>query len=328
MKLHLLIKRLVPTLAACTLAVAAHADTAYPDRTIRLVVNYPAGGALDLAARSISERMSEQLGQTIVVENRAGASGIIGARAVAREKPDGYTLLATIDSLITVNPLIYRNTDFDPREHLETLGLLGTFNQILMVNKSLGVSTLSELMKVAEGKDLNYVSAGAGTPGHIAMESFKQASGIKLLHIPFKGNGPALNALVGSQVDTGFLAASGSTLQHIDTGTLVPLAVSGKTRNPQLPDVPTIAESAINGLNNYDMQFAFLLMAPKGLPANVSEKIDQALSAAMQSDQVKQRLLQLNVDAGAGTLEEGRQWLQTYGKAMQQVVQKADIKVE
>jgi tripartite-type tricarboxylate transporter receptor subunit TctC len=293
-----------------------------------MVVNYPAGGALDLAVRSISEQMSKNLGQVIVVENKGGASGIIGARDVARQKPDGYTLLATIDSLVTVNPYIYTNTDFNPQDHLEPLGILGTFNQILMVNKATGISSLGAFIKKASQKEPNYASAGAGTPGHIAMESLKLASGMHALHIPFKGNGPALNALVADQVDAGFLAASGSTLQHIQAGTLVPLAVSSKERNPLLPNVPTIAESGIKGLENFDLQFAFLLMTPKGMDPSIAARISEALQTSMKTPEVKERLEQLNVQPSEGTAAQAQQWLKNYGGTMLRVIKSANIKVQ
>jgi len=315
------------TVAICV-AASTPARAAYPEQPITLVVNYPAGGALDLATRAIASNLSGQFGKPVVVENKSGASGLIGAENVSRQKPDGYTMLATIDSLVTVNPYIFGQKRFDPAKTLDLIGLLGTFDQVLLVPKNSPIKDISTLIALSKQKELNYSSAGAGTPGHLAMESLRLAAGINILNIPFNGNAPALNALLGKQVDAGFLALGGSTLQHIKAGTLVPLALSGKTREPKLPDTPTVAESGIDSLKDFDMQFAFFLMAPKGIDSKITEKWNTAITKAMQSDQVKTQLDNLNIHRVKGSQEEAKQWVAKYSSRIHDTITKADIKVE
>lgn len=322
-----LIFKTAVTVGICVAASTA-ARAAYPEQPITLVVNYPAGGALDLATRAIASNLSGQFGKPVVVENKSGASGLIGAENVSRQKPDGYTMLATIDSLVTVNPYIFGQKRFDPAKTLDLIGLLGTFDQVLLVPKNSPIRDISTLIALSKQKELNYSSAGAGTPGHLAMESLRLAAGINILNIPFNGNAPALNALLGKQVDAGFLALGGSTLQHIKAGTLVPLALSGKTRDPKLPDTPTVAESGIDSLKNFDMQFAFFLMAPKDIDSKITEKWNAAITKAMQSDQVKTQLDNLNIHRVKGSQEEAQQWVAKYGRRIHDTITKADIKVE
>ena len=310
-----------------TLLGTATAAAAYPDKPLTIVVNYPAGGALDLIVRVIAGDVSKQLGETIVVENKAGASGLIGADYVARQKPDGYTLLATIDSLVSVNPYIYKNNKFDPGS-LEPLSMLSTFNQVLLVNPASNIKHTDQLMALSKERELNYSSAGPGTPGHLTMESFRLGSGLKAQNIPFNGNAPALNAVLGNQVDAGFLALGGSTFQNIQAGKLTPLAISGKQRDKKLPDVPTVAETGIKGLEGFDMEFSHLLMAPKGVDAGIVQIWNQAMQKAMQSPDVLQKFDNLNLNPVKGGQEEARQWLSTYGAEMKAIIQKADIKVD
>lgn len=310
------------------MACAGVALAAYPEKPVTLVVNYPAGGALDLAARALATQLGKQWGKPVVVENKPGASGIIGAENVSRQKPDGYTLLATIDSLVTVNPYIYPGKRFDPDKSLALIGLLGTFDQILLVNPSAGIHDVAGLVKQARRRELNYSSAGAGTPGHLTMESFRLAAKLKMLNIPFNGNAPALNALLGNQVDAGFLVYAGSTLQHIRAGTLVPLAISGHDRDPKLPDIPTVAESGIDGLANFDMQFAFLLMAPKGVDPAVLDAWNKALGRAMATPDVRTQLDALNVRQVEGSRDEAHRWVDKYGANMRRIIRDAAIQVQ
>jgi len=300
----------------------------YPEKPITLIVNYPAGGALDLAARAVASHLSGQFGKTIVVENKPGASGLIGADYVARQKPDGYTVLATIDSLVTVNPYIFGEKRFDPDKKLDLIGLLGTFNQVLLVPKDSPIKDIPSLVSQSKNKALNYSSAGAGTPGHLAMESLKLTAGIDIMHVPFNGNAPALNSLLGKQVEAGFLALGGSTLQHINAGTLVPLAVSGKSREPKLPTVPTVAESGVAGVKDFDMQFAFFLMTPKGIDKNIAEKWNAAIANAMQSEQVKTQFDNLNIHRVKGSRQEAEQWVNMYGGRIRDTIKNAKITVE
>lgn len=314
--------------ASLVIAFTGAAHAGYPDKPITIIVNYPPGGALDLATRAVSANLSAQFGQPIVIENKPGASGLIGAENAARQKPDGYTFLATIDSLVTVNPLIFGQARFNPQTTLDLISLLGTFEQVLLIPKTSEIKDLPSLIAASKAKALNYSSAGAGTPGHLAMESLRLALGINMTNIPFKGNAPALNALLGKQVDTGFLALGGSTLQHIKAGKLVPLAVAGKSRDPALPDTPTLSESGIEALKEFDMQFAFMLMAPKGLDKAITKKWSAAIDQAMQSAQIKTQFDNLNVHRVSGSTQEAQHWMTKYGSRISNTISKANIKVE
>jgi tripartite-type tricarboxylate transporter receptor subunit TctC len=232
--------------ASVALAQTALAQT-YPAKPIRLIVPYPPGGGTDFFARLVGAKMSEQIGQPIVVENRPGAATIIGAEAAAKSPPDGYTALLADTSTLAVNPSLYRKLPYDPQKDFAPITLTARFAMLLVVNPTLDRSkTVKEFIdeaKAAPGK-INFASVGAGTPHHLTMELFMQRTGIRLNHIPYKGAAPAVQDLVGGQVPVMFLdlAAGGP---QIRAGKVRALAVASAKRIPPLPDVPTIAESGV-----------------------------------------------------------------------------------
>lgn len=306
---------------------ASAEEAKYPERPVTIVVNYPAGGPLDLVTRMVAEHASKRLDQPVVVENRPGAAGSIGAQYVARQTPDGYTLLLTVDTLYTVNPFVYTESDFDARESLLPISMAGSFNQILLSKPELGTPSLQAFITRAEDGDLMYASAGIGAPGHLTMEMLTQATDQTLTHVPYQGNAPATHALLSGEVDTGFLATAGA-LQHIRAGKLVPLAVSGKNRDTALPDIPTIAESNIPGLDNFDVEFGYVMMTPKNTPEEVIEVWSDAIESAFTDDNIRKRMATLNIVPLHGTPGQARERLDQTAQHWENVIQNAGISVD
>ena len=268
------------TLAAlslgATLAVGAApaAAQAYPAKPIRFVAAYPAGGPSDIVARAIGRRLSEMLGQPVVVENRAGAAGHIGAENVARSAPDGYSLLLG-GSYVTIGPSLYRKLAYDVAKDFTAIGLVAQNQYLLVTHPSVPANNTRELVQLARrnpGK-LNYGSSGAGAPPHLAGELFKSMAQVEVAHIPYKGATPALTDLIGGQIDFYFGGISGA-LPHARSGKVRALAVTGRQRSSQLPEVPTVAESALPG---YDITTWFGLLSAAGTPRAVVDTLNDAL---------------------------------------------------
>jgi tripartite-type tricarboxylate transporter receptor subunit TctC len=315
------------TLISTSLILAAWTGTAaaaYPDRPVTLVVSSTPGSPLDILGRLLAAEAGKDLKQTVIVENKAGASGTIAAEGVSRSKPDGYTLLLTLDTLATVNPSIYTKNPFNANTDLAPIAFLGSFSQVLIAPKHLGVSNLKDFAEIAKKRTLNYASAGIGSPGHLTMEAFKLASHLSLSHIPYKGNPPAVNDLLGGQVDTGFLVIAG-VLPHIQQGNFIPLAVSGATRNPLMPNVPTLAESGIKGLENFDVRFGYLVYAPKGTPADIINQWNGLLNDALRRPEVIEKFKILDIQATTSTPQDAREWISSNSKKWAEVIKTANI---
>ncbi|WP_432262525.1 Bug family tripartite tricarboxylate transporter substrate binding protein [Cupriavidus sp. TMH.W2] len=302
--IRLSLRRLIAA-AMLAAAVPAGAQDAYPTKPVRLIVNFPAGGPLDTVARLVAERASRELKQPVVVENRAGAGGNIGAEAVARAAPDGYTLLLSTDTLVTVNPFAYRKMSFDPVRDLQPVGLAGTFNQVLVTHPSLKMHDLGQFLTAGRTRDLSYASAGLASPGHITFEMLKARAQIRGTHVPYKGNAPALSDVLAGQVPAGFLATP-AAVQYIKSGKLVALAVSGARRDPLLPDVPTVAEA---GIANFDAEFAFVMFLPSGTPAAIRARWETQLKTAFADNEFQKRLLAQGVRPQTSNGPAAAQWL-------------------
>lgn len=327
--LNQLLKRpLACGLGALALCLGAStAQAAYPDHPVNLVVNFAAGGPLDMVARVLASKAGKELHQTVIVENKPGASGSIGGEYVARAKPDGYTLLIAVDTLLTVNPFVYKNNHFDPRTSLATIGRCGEFNLGLVTRTGLGPTTLKQFVEMAGKQHVTYASAGAASPGHLAMEAFRLAAHMEMTHVPYKGNAPAVNALLGGQVDSGFLSVS-NMVPHIKAHKLVALATSGKTRDPLLPDVPTIAESGLPGMQNFNMVFGFVLMAPKDTPKDIVTQWNGILNRFLQDPEVIAKLKNLDIRPTVGTPEQADQALAEQAKQWKAVVEQAHVSID
>ncbi|MBS0595041.1 MAG: tripartite tricarboxylate transporter substrate binding protein [Proteobacteria bacterium] len=277
------------TFNAIVLALAAAVPPAFaqtwPAKPIRVVVPFPPGGPSDIVMRLAAEKMQAALRQPVVVDNKAGAGGNLGAAEVARAAPDGYTWLWGTDSLVTVNPHIYKSLGFKV-DALQPVSIGTQFNQTLVCNPALGVKTLAELKAKARAEKLSYASGGAGVPGHLSMELLQSMAGFEMTHVPYKGPAPAAQDVIGGQVACGLLAGP-TVLPHVRSGRLVALAVTGSTRSPTLPDVPTIAEAGVPG---YAADFSLVMFAPRGTPQPIVDQFRQALVDALKMPDVSDKL--------------------------------------
>ncbi len=279
------------------LAAPAWAQGAWPERPIKVVLPFPPGGPSDITMRLAAEKMQASLKQPIVIENRPGAGGNLGAAEVARAAPDGYTWLWGTDTLVTVNPHVYKQLGFKVDDLLPvTIGT--SFSQTLVCHPAAGVKTVKELVaKAKEAKEtkdakaapMSYASGGAGVPGHLSMELFLSMAGIDMTHVPYKGPAPATQDVIGGQVPCGLLAGP-TVLPHVRAGKLVALAVSGAIRSPTLPDVPTMAESGVAGLAGYRADFSLAMYAPRATPEAIVTRFRQALVDALKAPDVADKL--------------------------------------
>ena len=271
---------------ALTCALGASAQT-WPDKPVKFIVPLPPGGPSDIVLRSAMEKMQATLKQPLVLENKPCAAGNLGAAEAARAPADGYTWLFTTDTLFTVNPHVYEKLTFKTSD-LQPVMRASAFSQTLVCNPSVGVKTVAELVRRAKEKQISYASGGAGSPGHLTTEQFKAAAGVQMLHVPYKGPAPAMQDVIGGQVECGFLAGP-TVLPHVRGGKLVALAVSGSKRSSLLPEVPTVAESGFPG---FDASFSLVLFAPKGTPAPAIQAMHAAMSAALKMPDVVEKLRQ------------------------------------
>jgi len=276
------------TFVAALLAVCASSSAlaqAWPQRPIKVVIPFPPGGPSDIVMRTAAERILANLKQPIVIENQPGAGGNIGAASVARAAPDGYTFLFATDTLLTVNPHVYKTMPFK-LDDLKPISVLSSFSQTLVCNPSLGVKTVSELIAKSKTAPLSYASGGAGVPGHLSTELLLSMTGMQMTHIPYKGPAPAMQDVLANQVPCGLLAGP-TVLPHVRSGKLTALAVSGQARSPSLPEVPTIEEAGVKG---YEADFSLILMAPKQVPDDIVAKFRQAVVDALRTPEAIERL--------------------------------------
>ena len=280
-------KKLARFLAMCVLALATTPALAqYPSRPIKLIVPIPAGGAPDIAARVVGQKLSELLGQAFVIENHAGSNGNIAGDLVAKAPPDGYTLLLGQDSLVAINPHLYAKMPFDPLKDLAPVATLVSNQFVLAVNPSLPVRNFQEFIEYARRTTppLPYASGGNGSQHHLSMEILKQRAGIDLLHVPFKGGTPATVATVAG--DTAAMFAGTSTKPQIKAGKLRALAATGAQRSPEFPDLPTIGEF----YPGYEVTIWLALFAPAGTPDAVLARLRTAVDKALGAPDVKEKL--------------------------------------
>jgi tripartite-type tricarboxylate transporter receptor subunit TctC len=287
-------------LAAAT-ATAASAET-FPDRSITMIVPFAAGGSTDVVARIVAQKMSEDLGQQVIVQNVAGAGGNLGAGNVARAAPDGYTILMGTVATHALNPLILKSTPYDAEKDFSPISLLVVVPNVLVVNPELPAKNVEELVALlkADPDKYSYASSGNGTPLHLSGELFKSMAGVDMQHIPYKGAGPALNDVIGNQVPIMFdnLPSSSS---HIKAGTLRALAVTTAKRAPSFPDIPTIAESGIPGYETYTWNALF---APANTPADVVARLNISANKALGDPAVAERMKEFSATIVGSTPEE------------------------
>lgn len=280
--------RLLALLSCFAIAGPLAAQAAYPDRPVTLVVPFPAGGSTDLVARVVAEKMSELLGQQIVVENKGGAGGNIGSASVAKSDPDGYTILMGTVATHALNPALYKKIPYDAVKDFAPISLLVTVPNVLVVNPNLPVNSVQELITLLKEHpgEYSYASSGNGTPLHLSGELFKSMAGVQMEHIPYKGAGPALTDLLGGHVMIMFDNLPSST-GYIKDGRLRGLAVTTATRASSMPDLPTIAESGVPGYETYTWNALF---APAGTPPEIIARLNAAAVEALADPKVQSKL--------------------------------------
>jgi tripartite-type tricarboxylate transporter receptor subunit TctC len=295
------IARLLLAAPALLPALPVLAQPAYPTRPVTLVVPYPAGGSADILARTVGQKLGERLGQTIVVENRAGAGTAIGAKFVAGAPADGYTLLLGTVSSQAINPAMSK-VGYDPLKDFTPVAALASIPFVLVAHPSMPAKSIADVIALAKARpgELAYASAGLGTSNHLAGELLASAAQIKLLHVPYKGSAPALNDVSGGHVPMMFDLMA-TALPHIQSGKLKALAVTGKTRSALLPGVPTAIES---GLPGYDVSAWFGVFAPAGLPRPVLERLNSELAAIVGTPEMQKRLHELGADPEQASIDE------------------------
>ncbi|MDP4073465.1 tripartite tricarboxylate transporter substrate binding protein [Acidovorax sp. A1169] len=281
-------------------ASAQQPATAYPTKTIRFVVPYPPGGPTDLMARMLQPELQQRLGVSVIIDNKSGAGGNLGSAEVARQAPaDGHTLLLAASGPMAVNPSLYKTMPFNPLTDLEPVVQLSAFPLVLEVHPSLGVKTVAEFIALAKaGKTpLSFASAGNGTPQHLAGELFNALEQVKLGHIPYRGAGPALNDLIGGQVNVMFDIV-GSSLQHIQAGRLVPLAVTSTERSKVLPNVPTMAQAGVAG---YQITGWHGIAVRSGTPPAAVDKLNATVNAIFKDPAFRTKWEAIGTPAVGGT---------------------------
>lgn len=298
----------------------------YPTRPITLIVPFPPGGSTTVMARNVADKMSAALGQPVVVENRGGAGGTIGTRSVAKAAPDGYTILLSYTATMAIAPSMNVNAGYDPRKDFVPIGMIGFAPNVLVVHPSLPVRSIAELIAYAKAAPapVQYGSPGVGTVNHLAGEYLASETGVKLQHVPYKGNGPAMGDLLGGHIPMMFVPIP-VALGNVKAGTLRGLAITTAKRSGLLPDLPTLAESGVPG---FDVALRYGLMAPTGTPPAVIARLNRELNAALATEDVKQRLATEGAEALPGTPEAYAADVDADEKRWSGLVKKLGIKVE
>jgi tripartite-type tricarboxylate transporter receptor subunit TctC len=268
------------------------ASTDYPVKPITVVVAFPPGAPEDFIVRLIADPFQAVMKEALIAENHAGAGGNIGAELVARAPTDGYTLLATIDTVVTINPSLYRKLSFKPQSDLRPVIYLASTAQTLVCHPSVPVKTVADLIAYAKTHSIDYASGGQGTPGHMAMELFMAATATKMNHIPYKGPGPATQDILAGVVPCGFLATP-VVMPHVRGGKLIALGVTSAKRMAMAPEIPTIAESGVPG---YEASFGETLLAPRDTPDAIVKQLNAALTQILQRPDVRDRMLAVSLD--------------------------------
>jgi tripartite-type tricarboxylate transporter receptor subunit TctC len=312
--------------AAATLHAAGAAAQSWPAKPIRLMVPFPPGGSTDIVARIVAQKLSERLGQSIVLENRGGAGGTLGTAVVAKAAPDGYTLGVASTSTHVVAPGVYAKLDYDPVKDFAPVGLMAVSPYLLAVNPGVQAKTLQELVALAKkqpGK-LNYASAGMGSTTHLAMEMLKFSSGTFMLHIPYNGNGPAGTALIGGQVEVLF-GSLPALLPHAKSGRARALAVGTPKRSPSLPDVPTVAESGYPG---FDASLWLAIMAPAGTPQAIIERLNKELVSVIAAAETREAFDKAGTEPLTGTPADLAAMIRDGVPKYAQIIKTAGVKPE
>jgi tripartite-type tricarboxylate transporter receptor subunit TctC len=319
--------RFLPLLAAALLAGAAGIAVAqpWPTKPIRVIVPYPPGGGTDVVARIVSEPLAAELGQPIIIDNRGGAAGNVGTDIAAKAPADGYTILLTLSSH-TINPKLYDKLPFDVEKDFVPISLVAMIPQIIVANPSLPANNVQELIALAKAQPgkLNFASVGTGSPGHIAGELFKLKTGVDIVHVPYKGGGPAVTDTLGGQVQLLFVSIP-AALQYVKAGKLKALAVTSDKRSQAAPDIPTIAES---GVPDCVVNSWYGALAPAKTPPAIVAKLQAAFAKVLALPEVKEKLFLQGAEAASSTSAEFDRRIRDELKQWEYVIREAKIKAE
>jgi tripartite-type tricarboxylate transporter receptor subunit TctC len=298
----------------------------YPNRTITLVIPFPPGGSTSIVGRVIADRMSQSLGESIVVDNRGGAGGTVGTKFAAKSEPDGYTILLGYTGTLAIGPSLYKNVGYDPRKSFAPIGMIGNAPSVMAVHPSFPAKSVAELIAYAKANPgkVNFGSAGVGSVNHITGEYFARSAGITLVHIPYKGTGPALTDLLGGHIPMA-LAPIPAVHANVAAGLLRALAVTGKTRSSLMPEVPTIAES---GLTGFEASLYYGLVAPVGTPRPIIDRLNTELRAALASDEVKRQLALDGTEVTPGTPEDYADFIDKDERKWSELVKASGVEQE
>ena len=305
----------------------ALAQEAYPSRPIRLIVSFTPGGGADLTARAVGQGMSETLRQPVVVENRPGANGLVGAAAVAKSPPDGYTLLLTDRGALGVNPSLYKSLPYDPLQDFEYVGIVTSAPYVLVVDPRLGAKSLAELVRLGKAKPggINYASFGIASMAQLNIEALTARLGIDLTHVPYKGAGPAVQAVVAGEAGV-TISSPAAVLGFVREGRLRALAIGAQKRSTLLPDVPTLAEAGVDDDTLVPTYFAFAL--PAGTPRPIAERLHEAMKRALAAPQITERLSAAGLEPTGGTGDSLRELVRSDIPRFRKIVQDVGIQPE
>ncbi len=312
--------------AALAVGLVGSAAAAWPEKTVTIVVPFPAGGSTDMVARNIAPKLQEKFGQTFIIDNRAGATGAIGATAVKRAAPDGYTFLVASIGVFAVNPFLQKNLPYDPAKDFDLLTVAVRAPNVLVANPNFPAKSVAELvalMKKTPDK-ITFANSGSGSSDHLTAALFMQKTGTTGVNVPYKGGAPAITDLLAGHVDVSFQNIN-AVINHIKAGKLNVLAVTGDKRSTLLPQVPTLAEAGAKDVDVFSWQG---IAAPKGLPADVKQKLHGAIVGALNDPEVKARMEGIGFEIVANTPEQFAQFLNAELARWKQVIETGKIAVE
>lgn len=323
---HLLVGLMLSVLVPGLIGSSVRAQN-YPDKPLRLIVPFPPGGGVDIVARLVGQKLTDGLGQQVVIDNRPGAGGTLGTDLAAKAPADGYTLLLASVGPLAFSPSLYRKLPYDPARDFQPVSLIASLPNVLLVDPASSAGSVKDLIALAKSKpgQLNYASAGSGTPPHLSMELFKAMAGINLVHVPYKGGPPALTDLMGGRVQAMFINIL-TALPYVASGKLRALAVTTAHRSPALPQVPTMAEAG--GLAGFEANDWFGVVAPAGTMKSVVTKLNREIASILRMPEIRQRLVKQGAEPQSNSPEEFAAFIKAEIVKWRKVIEAAGARVD
>ena len=316
--------KIVAALLLAVIATASHAQT-YPAKTVRIIVGLAPGGTTDVFTRTLAQRLTEAWGQSVIVENRPGASGMIGAEAVAKSAPDGYTLLVSPQTSLAVAPALYGKAPYDTARDFAPVSLLGSTPLVMIVHPSFAAKTFAEFVALAKkGTPLTYGSGGVGSSPHMTGELISAALGVKMNHVPYKGENPAIADTIGGQIPIMF-GNLPVALPHVRSGKVLALATTTAKRSPLAPEIPTMSEG---GIRDFEMATWYGMLAPAGTPGELVARIQRDSARVLSDPETRERLTKMGVDLILNTPDEFRAYLNSEIARYTRIIKSAGLKAE